>query len=299
MKMKRWMLRLYAPLFLFGFVGAAAWWVGHLHGNALWLLPLLGVAVLLSFLAERRWPYDPHFNLDHGDRGRDALHALGNEALNLLSIALVPVLAAWVPWQWWPAHWPFVVQLLLAIIAADFGLTLVHYASHRIGWLWRLHAVHHSVTRMYGFNGLMKHPLHQAVEAVGGVLPLLLLGMPYPLAAVLAFAIAIQLLLQHSNVDMRAGLLGRLMAWAPLHRFHHLRYGTAGDVNFGLFFTVWDHLLGTAFEAPGYRLTSRDLGIGNQPDYPRDYVGQLLAPFRALPQGDVPALPPELLQARA
>lgn len=297
--MKRWMLRLYAPLFLLGFVGTAAWWVGYRHGDALWLLPLLALAVLLSFLAERRWPYDPRFNRNHGDRGRDALHALVNEGLNLLSIALVPLLAAWVPWQWWPTQWPFAVQLLLAIIGADVGLTLMHYASHRISWLWHLHAVHHSVTRMYGFNGLMKHPLHQAVEAVGGVLPLLLLGMPNPLAAVLTFAIGIQLLLQHSNVDMRPGLLGRVMAWAPLHRFHHLRYGTAGDVNFGLFFTVWDHLLRTAFDAPDYRLTSRDLGIGSQPNYPRDYVGQLLAPFRDLPHDEVPGLPPELQQARA
>lgn len=297
--MKDWMLRWYAPMFLLGFVGIAAWWVGDRHGHALWLLPLLALAVSLSFLAERRWPYDPNFNQDHGDRGRDAVHALVNEALNLSSIGLVPLLAAWMPWRYWPTHWPFGLQLLLAVIGADLGVTLMHYASHRVSWLWRLHAVHHSVTRMYGFNGLMKHPLHQAVEAVGGVLPLLLLGMPYPVAAVLAFAIAVQLLLQHSNVDMRPGLLGRLMAWAPLHRFHHLRYGSAGDVNFGLFFTVWDRLLGTAFDAPGYRLSSRDLGIGTQPDYPRDYASQLSAPFRALRQGEVPALPNELLRARA
>ncbi|MGO1001867.1 sterol desaturase family protein [Lysobacter sp. CA196] len=297
--MKDWLLRWYAPVFLFGFVGTATWWVGYCEGSALWLLPLLCLAAGVSFLAEHRWPYDPDFNESQGDRGRDVLHALVNEALNLASIALVPLLAAWVPWRLWPGEWPFALQLVLAIAGADLGVTLMHYASHRVAWLWRLHAVHHSVTRMYGFNGLMKHPLHQAIEAVGGVLPLLLLGLPYPVAAVLAFAIAIQLLLQHSNVDMSPGLLGRWMAWAPLHRFHHLRYGAAGDVNFGLFFTVWDRLLGTAFDAPGYRLSSRDLGIGTQPDYPRDYAGQLLAPFRVLPQGDAPALPQGLQQTRA
>lgn len=295
--MKRWILRLYAPVFLLGFVGTAAWWVGHRHGGALWLLPLLSLAALLSFLAEHLWPYDAGFNRSHGDRARDATHALVNEGLNLLSIGLIPLLAGRLPWQCWPSHWPFAIQLLLAIVGADFGLTLMHYASHRVGWLWRLHAVHHSVSRMYGFNGLMKHPLHQALEAVGGVLPLLLLGMPYPLAAVLAFAIAIQLLLQHANIDLRPGPLGRLMAWAPLHRFHHLRYGRAGDVNFGLFFTVWDRLLGTAFDAPAYRLGGRDLGIGSQSDYPRDYLGQLLAPFRDLPTGAAPPLPPELARA--
>jgi len=289
--MKHWMLRLYAPLFLLGFVAAAIVWVGHCHGDPLWLLALLAVAIAVSFAAERAWPYDPTFNHDQGDSLRDTLHALVNESLNLLSIAAVPLLAALIPWQLWPLQWPFALQVLMAIVCADLGITLVHYASHRIGWLWRLHAVHHSVTRMYGFNGLMKHPLHQAAEAVGGVLPLLVLGLPMPVAAVLAFAIAIQLLLQHSNVDMRPGVLGRVMAWAPLHRFHHMRYGTAGDVNFGLFLTVWDHLLGTAFDAPGYRLGRPDLGIGSQPDYPHDYPGQLMAPFRELPHGEVPELP--------
>ena len=117
--MKYWMLRLYAPLFLLGFVGTAAWWVGYRHGDILWLLPLLGLAVLLSFLAECCWPYDPRFNQDHDDRGRDALPALVNEGLNLLSISLVPLLAAWVPWQCWPTQWPFAVQLLLAFTKGD------------------------------------------------------------------------------------------------------------------------------------------------------------------------------------
>lgn len=39
---------------------------------------------------------------------------------------------------------------------ADLGITLTHYASHKIGVPWRFHAVHHSVTRCYGRNGLTK-----------------------------------------------------------------------------------------------------------------------------------------------
>ncbi|MNT67733.1 hypothetical protein D3C72_2058990 [compost metagenome] len=72
-----------------------------------------------------------------------------------------------------------------------------------------------------------------------------------------------------------------------------MRYGKAGDVNFGLFLTVWDHLLGTAFDAD-YRMRVDDLGIGSQPAYPRRYLGQLLAPFRALPHVPEPPPPPGL-----
>lgn len=42
---------------------------------------------------------------------------------------------------------------------ADLGITLMHWLSHRSALLWRLHAVHRSVHRIYGLNGLMKHPL--------------------------------------------------------------------------------------------------------------------------------------------
>lgn len=272
---------LYAPLFCFGLIGLAIWLVGYRQLSPLWLLALLLAAILVSQVAERLLPYQRSWNEPHGDGPSDLLHALVNESLNLASLAAVPLLAGWLPSPaLWPTHWPLWLQLALAIACADLGITLMHWLSHRNALLWRLHAVHHSAPRLYGFNGLMKHPLHQLLEAGAGVLPLILLGLPLDVAALLAFAIAVQLLLQHSNVDMRIGPLRHLFAWAPLHRFHHIRYGRAGDVNFALFFSAWDRLLGTAFHRADYRLSDADLGIGDRPDYPRGYLAQLVEPFR-------------------
>lgn len=291
------MLRiLYAPLFCFGLIGLATWLVGYQHHSPLWLLPLLLIAILMSQLAERLAPYQRDWNRPHGDVASDLLHALVNESLTLASLAVIPLLAGLLPApSLWPAHWPLWLQLSLAIVAADLGMTLMHWLSHRSALLWSLHAVHHSAPRLYGFNGLMKHPLHQLLEGAAGVLPLLLLGLPTNLAALLAFAIAVQLLLQHSNVDMRIGPLRHLFAWAPLHRFHHIRYGRAGDVNFALFFSFWDRLLGTAFYSADYRLSDADLGIGDRPDYPRGYLAQLVEPFRdAAPSAAIPPMPEAL-----
>ncbi|MBD9678311.1 sterol desaturase family protein [Pseudomonas sp. PDM18] len=287
---------LYAPAFFFGFIGLALYLVGE--GVSLLCLPaLLPLAILLAFLAERFWPYRAGWNESHGDGARDLIHALVNETLNALGIAAIPLMALWLPhFGQWPTDWPLALQLLAALLIADLGITLVHYASHRSPLLWRLHAVHHSVTRMYGFNGLMKHPLHQMLEALGGTLPLLLLGVPVEVAALLAFAIAIQLLLQHSNVDMRIGALRHLFAWAPLHRLHHLKYGTAGDVNFALFFSFWDRLLGTALHLPDYALAEDDLGIGDRPDYPLAYVDQLAEPFHRFESAYPPAPLPVALR---
>ncbi|WP_161865612.1 sterol desaturase family protein [Pseudomonas yangonensis] len=286
---------LYAPCFSLGFTGLSVWLVGH-WPMGLWCLPvLLLLAIGLSMLAEALAPYERQWNLNHGDIGRDRLHALVNEALNCVGILSIPLFARLLPDNTlWPHTLPLWLQVLIAIVVADLGITLMHWLSHRSALLWRLHAVHHSVRRMYGLNGLMKHPLHQGLEALAGTLPLLLAGMPVTVAALLAFAIAIQLLLQHSNVDMRIGALRHLIAWAPVHRFHHLRYGRAGDVNFAMFFCLWDRLLGTAFDSP-YKVGSKDLGIGSQPEYPDGYLAQLLEPFVCRARSErSPAPPAEL-----
>lgn len=271
-------LHLYAPTFFVGFTTLALVFV-EAGVSGLWLLPLLGAAIGVSLVAERLAPYDLSWNEPRGDVARDLIHAGVNELLNVGAVAIVPLVSALLPpLGLWPDHWPLALQLALAVFVADFGVTMVHFASHRLRWLWALHAVHHSVKRMYGFNGLMKHPLHQSIEVVAGSAPLLLLGLPMDIASLLGFTAAIQLLLQHSNVDMRVGVFGWLWAVAPGHRRHHVASNNEGDVNFGLFTFLWDHLLGT-FRANPPRLRSEDMGVAGEPNYPASYWRQLMAPF--------------------
>ena len=101
--------------------------------------------------------------------------------------------------------------------------------------------------------------------------PLLLLGLPMPVAAVLAFAIAIQLLLQHSNADYRIGPAKYVLALNEGHRFRHLKWAGIGDVNFGLFTLGWDHLMRTYSYNPTRRFDSTQLGMAAHPDYPTAY----------------------------
>ncbi|WP_174555098.1 sterol desaturase family protein [Actinomadura hibisca] len=274
----------YVPFMLLGVNGAAMALItsGTADGwGKAWLLGLLATAVACSFAAERVLPYHDPWNTPLDDGRRDTAHAVVNETLTLGSVAALPLLAALIPGDGvWPTGWPFAVQVLIAILVADAGITLVHYASHKIGWLWRLHAVHHSVKRCYGFNGLMKHPVHQSLETAAGVTPLLLVGLPLNVATALALAVAVQLLLQHSNVDYRVGPLKYVLALNEGHRFHHLKWAGIGDVNFGLFTLVWDHALRTYSYDPARRFTSDDLGMAAKPQYPTTYLAQLTEPFR-------------------
>ncbi len=249
--------------------------------SAFWLAALLAAAIALSFGAERIAPYTADWNRSHGDAARDVVHAVVNEFSNFASLAAIPLLAgAGLGLGVWPRSWPFTLQVLAAILVLDLGITGCHYASHRLPWLWRFHAVHHSAERMYGFNGLMKHPVHQSIEMVAGTAPLIALGMPLEVGTALAFCTAVQLLLQHANVDFRLGPLRGWLAAAEIHRLHHRRDAALGGVNFGLFTTLGDRLLGTLCDVPpGLRLRSVDIGIAAEPDYPRGYLAQLRRPF--------------------
>ncbi|MFB7874447.1 sterol desaturase family protein [Nocardia sp. NPDC056064] len=270
----------YVPFMLLGLNGIGIT-LAATHAPKPWLLLVLATAIATSFAAERLIPYDDTWNGAQPDSTRDRVHAVVNETLILVSTALIPLLAALVPAPgFWPDTLPFAIQVLFAILVADSGITLVHLASHRIGVLWRFHAVHHSVTRFYGLNGLMKHPLHQSAEMAAGVAPLILIGLPVDVATALALAVAIQLLLQHSNADYRVGPLTYVLALNEGHRFHHLKWPGIGDVNFGLFTLIWDHLLRTYSYDPRRRFSSDQLGMAAHPDYPVGYLDQLAEPFR-------------------
>ncbi len=271
---------LYLPLFLLLGNGVAIYFVAVGYAKA-WLVCWVIVLIALSFFAEKLLPYDRGFNQSQQDHGRDLLHALVNESLSVIGIWLLPLFGGLLTLApLWPTDWPLVWQLVLAIMMADIGITLAHFASHRLQVLWRLHAVHHSVKRLYGFNGLMKHPLHQLLETVAGTAPLLLIGVPQNVLALLVVAVTIQLLLQHSNVAYCSGPLKKFLAINVVHRFHHLNSAEEGDVNFGLFTTLTDRILGTAHVDSARVITIRNLGIAAEPLYPSRYFQQLIQPFR-------------------
>lgn len=79
---------------------------------------------------------------------------------------------------------------------------------------------------------------------------------------------------------VNTGPFRRWHAGAELHRLHHRKEPGRGDVNFGLFTTLGDRILGTLDDDLGERLGPGDLGIGAQPDYRAAWTEQMIRPFR-------------------
>jgi sterol desaturase/sphingolipid hydroxylase (fatty acid hydroxylase superfamily) len=240
-------------------------------------------------LLERLRPFEPKWLADHGDTMVDLLHAAFSLTLIFLSLELVALVESgiaamgWTPASWhrlWPRGWPLWAQVLAAGAVIDFGLWLVHWLSHKLTWLWRLHALHHSAERLYWLNGERRHPLSALAHAAPSVLALALLGVAPEIVGCWFSIVAVHLAFQHANLDYTLGPLRRLLGVAEIHRWHHKREYNDAQVNFGEFWMLWDHLFGT-FRDSGARVGARDVGLDHA--MPSSYIGQLAWPFRRRP----------------
>lgn len=286
----------YAPFMMLGLTTVAYLVVeelvverGHTWAYLL-MIPLLAVAYLTAFGAEKIAPFFDEWNdhEEHGDAKTTFFHILVYEYQATVGVLLIPVICFLFPFQGlWPTQWPMWAQVIMAFVISDFGFMVMHYLSHRYAPLWRLHAVHHGVGRLYGFNGVLRHPLHQVIDMVIANMPLVIIGMPVPVAVVLGFLISVTLIVQHSNVDARLGPLQKHLSIGRVHHLHHVNWGTEGDCNFGLLLTVWDRMLGTFQETPSRPITAKDLGVDEVPNFPKGYIEQFLFPLYYKPgQGE-------------
>lgn len=254
--------------------------IAHDMGWAYWALgpALLVLSGLTVACLEKAQPQVVAWNVDAGDLGVDMLHLAGNFAVSHLSLAAFSVLRqVWPGVEVWPQEWSFWSQAIVAILIFDLGLYVVHRASHGLGWLWRLHSIHHSPRRVYWMNGQRRHLMHELIEGAPGLAVLFVAGAPTATVLVAVAVVTLHLLLQHANIAYRVGPLGLVFAVADSHRWHHQRLWRDVQGNYGAVFSFWDRLFGTALRKRGD--APADVGMDDEPDLPSDYLGQLRWPF--------------------
>ncbi len=178
----------------------------------------------------------------------------------------------------WPSHWPALVQVFLFILIKDFFRYWLHRALHEVPFLWRFHAAHHSVKRLYWLNGIRSHPVEVVGQAVLFAVPYALLQ---PTAEVAMVAILMQLtigIFQHANIDLKLGFWEYIFSIGDNHRYHHYPDKGVGDSNYGGEFILFDILFGTFHKVKGER-PHDNIGIGTAPNYPMTMAGLYIAPF--------------------
>lgn len=270
-----------------GLAAAATVATGVLLVACAWSRPdvAVGLAVLGALFVplERRWPIIDQRVLRRG-WPTDVVHFVVDQ---VAAAALVAALASMlVPWlepllpdldTLVGSPWRLALAAVLAELAAYWG----HRAMHRVPFLWRLHAVHHSSPMMDWLAPSRRHVLDTALSEAACVVPLLAMGLSPPLV-VSAFVLRrAQGLFVHANLRIRLPGLRWIVATPEFHHWHHSADPAHYDRNFAGQCPIVDLLFGTLYLSVDRWPASYGLAAGSDP-MPAGYLARLHWPFRDL-----------------
>jgi sterol desaturase/sphingolipid hydroxylase (fatty acid hydroxylase superfamily) len=179
-------------------------------------------------------------------------------------------------------HIPFLPQLLLCVLVADLAQYWTHRAYHEVPFLWRFHAVHHSVKTMDWLAGSRQHMLELIFTRVCVLAPLYILGFSEAAMNGYILIVGFQAVFNHANVHLPWGPLKYLVVTPDFHHWHHASDDEAIDRNYAAHYAFLDYLFGTAVKSKN-QFPERYGVVG---DYmPDGFVKQQLFPFRATAKG--------------
>ena len=169
---------------------------------------------------------------------------------------------------------PFLIQLVEALVTADLMFYAAHRLFHTVPFLWKFHAVHHSIEEMDWLASARVHPFDQIVTKGASILPLVAFGFSGPVIAAHALIYSWQSYLLHSNVRIKFGLLKWVVASPEYHHWHHANQRDAYDKNYAAQLSIIDKLFNTLYLPEGK--APEKYGI-DEP-VPRAYLSQLISP---------------------
>jgi len=146
---------------------------------------------------------------------------------------------------------PFWVAFPVAIMAFDLITQYsAHYMLHKVKWMWKLHLVHHSDTKVDATTGTRQHPGEYVVREVLAVFTIILFGIPVGWYLFYRLLTVFFTYWTHSNVGLPIWLdktLSYVIITPITHKFHHHFERPWTDTNFGNVLSIWDRMFGTFF----------------------------------------------------
>ncbi|MBX2811968.1 MAG: sterol desaturase family protein [Myxococcales bacterium] len=178
--------------------------------------------------------------------------------------------------------WPAILQIVVALFAIDFMQWCVHNLLHRVPLLWEFHKTHHSVV-----DGEMDWIVSFRFQWTEVVVYRFVLFLPlawfgFGMEAILFHAIFGTLIghLNHANLAWDYGRFRYLLNSPRMHLWHHDYEGDdKSTVNFGIIFSLWDWIFGTA-KIP--TTPPKRLGFPGVEAFPSHFFGHTAWPLTRL-----------------
>ncbi len=251
-----------------------------------WTYPIaLALISIVVLSLERAFPWRRWQRALRPALGWDLMHLVFNG--HLLGVIVYGIAARWLlpPMDAWLADrglhgiiyrgeasdWPVWVQIVVALLVIDLVQWCVHNMLHRVPWLWEFHKCHHSVAdgEMDWIVSFRFQWTEVVVYKLVQYLPLAWFG--FGVEAVMVHAIFGTFIghLNHANLNWDWGPLRYVLNSPRMHIWHHDYDGNARTtVNYGIIFSMWDWMFGTAKLPPE---PPRRLGFEGVDAYPRNF----------------------------
>ncbi len=275
------------PLLLVLSVTATAYGFQTMHPVLAFNLVYLCLAATLLIL-EKYMPHETKWQENDGQIFADIAHTLMSKGIVQALITFAGIFGAATlitpltdeGYGIWPRDWPLWIQVILGLLSAEFGLYWAHRFSHEFHPLWRFHAVHHSVTRLWIVNTGRFHFINSLTSIVMGLAIPVASGAPLEVILWLSAITAYIGLMTHCNIEMRFWRpLSYIFKTPELHRWHHSKVLREGNKNYGENLMVWDLLFRTHFIDPSRRPPVK---IGITQKMPEEFWAQVIWPFKDL-----------------
>ncbi|MEM9339287.1 MAG: sterol desaturase family protein [Bacteroidota bacterium] len=172
-----------------------------------------------------------------------------NVIFGLIIVSIIPIIQAnnigilnWL-------NLPFWVAFPIAIMAFDLITQYTaHYLLHKVKWMWKLHLVHHSDTKVDATTGTRQHPIEYILRETLAVFTIFIFGVPFVWYLFYRLITVFFTYWTHSNVGLPRWLdraLSYVIITPLTHKFHHHFERPWTDTNFGNVLSIWDRLFGT------------------------------------------------------
>ena len=166
----------------------------------------------------------------------------------------------------------------LVIVAYDFGFTMLHFAFHRVPFLWNLHKVHHSAEHLTPLTVARFHLGEYVLQKIsegftlGLIFGIFFYLLPESINIYKVFGLSIFGILfssigvfRHSHIWISYGPLNSIFCSPAMHQIHHSTEARHLDKNFSQIFSIWDRLLGSLYLPKGRE--KFNVGLADEKDW--------------------------------
>ncbi len=209
-----------------------------------------GSLIFFGLYLERLDPYMKS-KTDKTRLGADVLTVIFNAAIVAkIGGAIVTVGFIWLADHYfnWISWGPLWLQVILALLIVEFTRYWVHRLQHEVDFLWKWHAIHHSVPKTYSLNGLYAHPVDFLLRNVVTLLIPTMLGFSGDAIFVSTVILTVTGFFTHANLPLQYGWLEYIAASPRLHRWHHSTLLHESNANYGVGFILFDRIFGTLYD---------------------------------------------------